>query len=182
MPDVGTDDFTRDANEFLKVLLQLYVMYAAHARAKGQREAEARLKIYERQMKEAREERLREARFAKALDPRNQELTRACELGREAYFTANPHRDPTRVTKPPVVLTKEQAAREPMRWDSNERREHLRAHVSRLSPEMEQVRMLHDIACGKPASAAVERRPEAGVRRARHGQELESRGLERTVW
>lgn len=177
MSDVGTDDFTRDANEFLKIVLQLYIMYAAHARAKGQREAEARLKIYERQMKEAREERLREARFAKALDPRNQELTKTCELGREKYFADKPVR-----TTPPVNLVKEQAAREPMRWDSNERREHLRAHVSRIAPEMEQVRMLHDIACGKPASAAVERRPEAGARRARHGQELESRGLERTVW
>lgn len=178
MSDIGTDDVSRDVNEFLKVMLQLYVMYAAHARAKGQREAEARLKTIERQIKEAREERLREAREFKRMDPRNKELARTCELGREAYFTKHPVR-----TTPPLVVTKDAQTREPvLRWDSDQRRDQLRAHVSRLSPEMEQVRMLHDIACGKPAHEAVNRRPEAGARRAAQAREQDSRGIERTVW
>lgn len=175
---IGTDAVTRDASEFFKIMLQLYIAYAASARAKGQREAEARRKIYERQLKEAREERLREARWSKALDPRNKELARTCELGRDAYFAAHPAR-----TTPVVSL--ERPAREPARWDSDQRREHLRAHVSRIAPEMEQIRMLHDIGCGKPGSAAVERRPESGVRRAAQARDRDGRernGIERTVW
>lgn len=179
MSDIGTDDVSRDVNEFLKVMLQLYVMYAAHARAKGQREAEARLKTIERQIKEAREERLREAREFKRMDPRNKELMRTCELGREAYFTAHPVR-----TTPPLVVTK--PAREPLSWDSRERRDMLASHLSRVvSPEVAQVRMLHDLACGKPAIAAVDRRPEAGVRRAAQARDRDGRernGIERTVW
>ena len=174
---VGTDAVSKDVAQFFQILLQLYIMRATALRAKSVREAEARAKLAREHEKQAREAQLREARWKKALDPRNKELARACEKGRDEFFARNPHRDPWKAaerTAPAVTL--EKPVREPMRWDSAERREHLREHLSRIvSPELAQVRMLHDLGCGTPGAASVDRAPEAGARRAAEARAREAR-------
>jgi len=173
---VGTDAVSKDVTQFFQVLLQLYIMRAAALRAKGVREAEARARFAREHEKIAREQQLREARWAKSLDPRNKELARTCELGRDAYFARNPDKDPWRAAQRAVPAPSLEKAREPMRWDSAERREHLAAHLSRVvSPELAQVRMLHDLGCGTPGAAAVDRAPEAGARRAAEARAREAR-------
>lgn len=173
---VGTDAVSKDVTQFFQILLQLYIMRAAALRARGVREAEARAKVARDLEKQAREAQLREARWNKALDPRNKELTRMCEKGRDEFFARNPHKDPWRATERTAPAVTVEKVREPMRWDSNERREHLAAHLSRIaSPELAQVRMLHDLGCGTPGAAAVDRAPEAGARRAAEARAREAR-------
>lgn len=73
------DDIGRETAAMVKTMLQLATLVALRARERGQKEAEARVKVTEARNKEARELQIREARDAKAKDPRNLELARMVE-------------------------------------------------------------------------------------------------------
>lgn len=173
----GTDEIGKEVAAMLRVMLQLAILVATRTRTRGQRDAEARAKAARIMEKEAREQQLREARDAKRIDPRNKALLREISKSRMVA------RDNTARTRTPAVsLVK---VREPMHWDSNERRQHLAEHVSRVAPtkEIADIRMLHDIGQAKPASAiAAERLHKEAAERTAHqrGREMDARGIERT--
>uniref|UniRef100_UPI0024556446 hypothetical protein n=1 Tax=Nocardia farcinica TaxID=37329 RepID=UPI0024556446 len=73
------DDIGRETAAVMKTMLQLATLVALRTRERGQKEAEARAKLTEARMKEAKELQIREARESKAKDPRNLELARMVE-------------------------------------------------------------------------------------------------------
>lgn len=193
------DDVGRETAAMMRTMLQIATLVALKARERGQREAEARVKLTEARLKEARELQIREARDAKAKDPRNQELTQM--LSRPLPEKANriaPYRDGG--TYRGVSLEKDRfsisqttqsfaeaasgtaTARPAIGYDSVERRAALAAHLSKIgvAPELAAARMLVEVGQAKPPAEAVRTRPEyaPAVQRARE-QEL-GRGLERT--
>lgn len=173
---IGTDAVSKDAADFAKIILQMMVLIALRTRQRGHREAIARAELARVHDREAREQQIREARIAKGRDPRNADLARQVKEG-VARHELNPYW--TRQ----MAVSLEKPAPAPMRWDSVERREHLREHLSRVvSPELAQVRMLHDIGLGKPGAAAVDRKPEADERRRQQAREMDARAQERARW
>lgn len=193
------DDVGRETAAMLRTMLQIATLVALKTRERGQREAEARVKITEARLKEARELQIREAREAKARDPRNQELAQM--LSRPLPDTAAriaPHREEgayrgvslekDRFSLSQTVEAFAEAAsggkdEQPgINYDSVERRTALAAHLARIGvePELAAARMLVEVGQAKPASEAARTRPEyaPAVQRARE-QEL-GRGLERT--
>ncbi|BDT87979.1 hypothetical protein IU485_05145 [Nocardia cyriacigeorgica] len=68
------DDIGRETAAMMKTMLQIATLVALKTRERGQKEAEARAKLTEAKIKEAREAQVREARESKSKDPRNMEL------------------------------------------------------------------------------------------------------------
>lgn len=192
------DDVGRETAAMLRTMLQIATLVALKARERGQREAEARVKLTEARLKEARELQIREARDAKAKDPRNQELAQM--LSRSLPDNAAriaPHREGgayrgvslekdrfslSQTTQSFAEASGAAAARPAIGYDSVERRAALAAHLAKIgvAPELAAARMLVEVGQAKPPSEAVRTRPEyaPAVQRARE-QEL-GRGLERT--
>ena len=69
------DTVGKEVGGVFRSLLGVATLAAPRMRERGQRDAEARVKVTEEKRKEAREEQIRAARHAKAIDPRNLELT-----------------------------------------------------------------------------------------------------------
>ncbi|NKY86986.1 hypothetical protein [Nocardia veterana] len=167
------DDIGRETAALMRQMLQLATLVALRTRERGQREAEARVKVTQERVKETRERLLREAREAKAKDPRNLELARMLErpaLDRGVSLEKATH---SRVAR--TVERQKSRERELTRYDSPERRQALAAHLSRVgvAPELAAVRMLMDVSQAQPPQAAVRTRPEEPPRvtRAREHDE-----------
>ena len=73
------DTVGKEAGNVFRSLLGVATLAALKMRERGQREAEAKVKVTEEKIKEAHELQLREARHAKAIDPRNAELTQGLD-------------------------------------------------------------------------------------------------------
>ncbi|MFR9750233.1 hypothetical protein ACL02S_04250 [Nocardia sp. 004] len=180
------DDIGRETAAMMRTMLQLATLVALRTRERGQKEAEARVKLTEARLKEAREMQTREARDAKAKDPRNAELARLIErpstdrgVSLEKDRSAAPSESTGMVAA--VAADTTPPAQPAVQYDSAERRAALAAHLSRMgiAPELVEVRMLTEIGHAQPPEEAVRTRPEEmpTVTRARR---QESRGLERT--
>ncbi|MBB5915765.1 hypothetical protein BJY24_004677 [Nocardia transvalensis] len=179
------DDIGRETAALMRQMLQIATLVALRTRERGQREAEARVKMTQERVKEARERMLRDAREAKAKDPRNVELTRmlsrpvlekgvSLEKDRfNAQATAARHAARTAAARTKV--------RELDRYDSVERRQALASHLARVgvAPELAAVRMLMEVSQATPPQAAVRSRPDEPPRVTR-ARQLEERGRERT--
>ncbi|WP_063014379.1 hypothetical protein [Nocardia kruczakiae] len=155
------DDIGRETAALMRQMLQLATLVALRTRERGQREAEARVKVTQERVKETRERLLREAREAKAKDPRNLELARMLERPALAQgISLEKDRERARVAR---THTERRPARERelTRYDSPERRQALAAHLSRVgvAPELAAVRMLMDVSQAQPPQAAVRSRP-----------------------
>lgn len=199
------DDIGRETAAMMKTMLQIATLVALKTRERGQREAEARVKVTEARMKEARELQIREARDAKAKDPRNVELAQmisksAAEVKpavaskhREAGAYRGVHLEKQRFALNEVadgLGTVADAASETsataeaaIQFDSAARRAALAAHLSKVgvAPELAAARMLVEVGQATPTSGATPNRPDRtpAVERAREQQEL-ARGLERS--
>ncbi|MQY29009.1 hypothetical protein [Nocardia aurantia] len=181
------DDIGRETAALMKQMLQLATLVALRTRERGQKEAEARVKVTEQRIKDAKELALREARESKAKDPRNVELTRMLD------------RPP--LERPGVSLERDRFAAEAsaargeaqaaaaaapaVRYDSAERRTALAAHLTKIgvAPELRQIRMLMEVGQAQPASEAVRSVPDDNERLAKRLREQElarQRGLERS--
>ncbi|MFI9404583.1 hypothetical protein [Nocardia sp. NPDC052316] len=177
------DDIGRETAAMMRTMLQLATLVALRTRERGQKEAEARVKVTEARMKEAREMQIREARDSKAKDPRNTELARMIEKPipergvslEKDRFTAQA--EATRM----AGIAAAAHAKPAVQYDSPERRMAIAAHLAKMgvAPELAAVRMLIEVGQAQPPIEAVRTRPEEApaVTRAR---EQESRGLERT--
>lgn len=193
------DDMGRETAAMMKTMLQIATLVALKSREKGQREAEARVKVTQEKAKEAREVQVREARDAKSKDPRNLELaqmvstptpekTPAAAVQREAgpYRGVSLDKDRSGAVGQISAVAGNMADRAEGKpsigYDSSERREALAAHLSKagVAPELAAVRMLADVGQAKPPVEAVRSRPDEtpAVNRSRE-QEL-ARGLERS--
>ncbi|MBF6348628.1 MULTISPECIES: hypothetical protein [Nocardia] len=192
------DDIGRETAAMMKTMLQIATLVALKTRERGQREAEARVKLTEARVKEARELQIREARDAKSKDPRNlalaQTISRAAaevkpgssvpqrETG--AYRGVQLEKD--RVTLERFAENSDQltGAATAVSYDSVERRAALAAHLSRIgiAPELAAARMLVEVGQAGPASEAARNRPDRtpAVQRAREQELSRSRGLERS--
>lgn len=178
------DDIGRETAAMMRSMLQLATLVALRTRERGQKEAEARVKVTEGRLKESREMQVREARDAKAKDPRNAELTRMLDkptpvqgvsLEKDRFAA---QAEATRMAATQAAISKPVPV---LRYDSPERRMAIAAHLAKLgiAPELAAVRMLIEVGQGQPPGEAVRGREEEApsVTRAR---EQESRGLERT--
>ncbi|PPJ27347.1 hypothetical protein C5E45_13640 [Nocardia nova] len=172
------DDIGRETAALMRQMLQLATLVALRTRERGQREAEARVKVTQERVKETRERLLREAREAKAKDPRNLELARMLERpALERGISLEKDRlEHSRVARGARAAERQKAReRELTRYDSPERRQALAAHLSRVgvAPELAAVRMLMDVSQAQPPQAAVRTRPEEPPRvtRAREHDE-----------
>ncbi|WP_280400977.1 hypothetical protein [Nocardia carnea] len=192
------DDIGRETAAMMKTMLQIATLVALKARERGQREAEARVKLTEARVKEARELQIREARDAKAKDPRNLALAQTISKSMAEVKPGTPVQHRENGGYRGVQLQKDRftmerfaessteqvsAAAATVSYDSAARREALAAHLARIgvAPELAAARMLVEVSQAKPASEAVRTRPERApaVQRAREQQEL-ARGLERS--
>jgi hypothetical protein len=79
MAEHDIDAIGAEAAAMMKTMLQLATLVALRTRERGQKEAEARVKITQARLKEAKELAAREVRETKARDPRNTELQRMIE-------------------------------------------------------------------------------------------------------
>lgn len=191
------DDIGRETAAMMKTMLQIATLVALKTRERGQREAEARVKLTESRVKEARELQIREARDAKAKDPRNlalaQTISRAAEITpgssvpqRETGGYRGVQLEKDRVTLERFADSSEQltGAATAVSYDSVERRAALAAHLSRIgiAPELAAARMLVEVGQAGPASEAARNRPDRSpaVQRAREQELSRSRGLERS--
>ncbi|MFF0497018.1 hypothetical protein ACFYU5_11475 [Nocardia aobensis] len=171
------DDIGRETAALMRQMLQLATLVALRTRERGQREAEARVKVTQERVKETRERLLREAREAKAKDPRNLELARMLERpALERGISLEKGLEHSRVARGARAADRQKAReRELTRYDSPERRQALAAHLSRVgvAPELAAVRMLMDVSQAQPPQAAVRTRPEEPPRvtRAREHDE-----------
>ncbi len=180
MPEM--DEIGAETSAIMKQMLQLATLVALRTRERGQKEAEARVKVTESRIKEARELQLREAREAKAKDPRNVELARMFEKAPlERGVSLDRDRTSDRSSTAPSGGQTSTPARPSVRYDSAERRTALAQHLNRIgvAPELAQVRMLMEVGQAQPASEAVRIKPDTS-RRLGQARELEGRGLERT--
>ncbi|WP_216899005.1 hypothetical protein [Nocardia alni] len=175
------DDIGRETAAIMRQMLQLATLVALRTRERGQKEAEARVKVTESRIKEARELQLRESRESKARDPRNSELSRMLErpplekgvsLEKDSF---SEHASTARSAAQAAA-----SSRAPIRYDSTERRSALAQHLSRIgvAPELAAVRMLMEVGQAQPASEAVRTLPDE-TRRLAQSRELEGRGLAR---
>ncbi|WP_328397147.1 hypothetical protein [Nocardia sp. NBC_00416] len=191
------DDISRETAAMMKTMLQIATLVALKARERGQREAEMRVKLTEARAKEARELQIREARDAKAKDPRNLALSQTISrsMGEVRPGTAVPQRENSGYRG--VQLEKDRfsisqfaeksdqvgGAADAVRYDSVERRAALAAHLAKIgvAPELAAARMLVEVGQATPPSEAVRTKPELApsVQRAREQEQL-ARGLERS--
>ncbi|MBF6168438.1 hypothetical protein IU486_27340 [Streptomyces gardneri] len=176
------DDIGRETAAMMRTMLQLATLVALRTRERGQKEAEARAKLTEARIKEAKELQLREARDAKAKDPRNTELARLIEKPlAEKGVSLEKDRFSAQAEAGRMAANAAATAKPAMQYDSAERRMAIAAHLAKMgvAPELAAVRMLIEVGQAQPPGEAVRGRPDEApsVTRAR---EQESRGLERT--
>ncbi|MGV9410377.1 hypothetical protein ACWDOP_10720 [Nocardia sp. NPDC003693] len=177
------DDIGAQTAAMMRQMLQLATLVALRTRERGQKEAEARVKVTESRQKEARELQLREAADSKAKDPRNLELARMIEKPpldkgvslEKDRFTAQA--EATRMAATQAAMNKNL-----VRYDSVERRTALAQHLSRMgiAPELAAVRMLLEVGQAQSAAEAVKAREQEAAVAQRRARELEARGLQRT--
>lgn len=166
------DDIGRETAAIMKTMLQIATLVALKTRERGQREAEARVKVTQAKLKEAQELQLREARDSKAADPRNEELAKL--IARSIADKANhPTVAPTRgvsLVKDAHSITQTgpgNPVHQGIHYDSVERRAALAAHLEKIgvAPELAKVRMLVEVGQAKPPTEAVRLRPEPAAAR-----------------
>lgn len=175
------DDIGRETAAMMRTMLQLATLVALRTRERGQKEAEARVKLTEARIKEAKELQLREARDAKAKDPRNAELARLIEKPiPEKGVSLEKDRFSAQAEASRMAATA--AGKPAMRYDSQERRMAIAAHLAKMgvAPELAAVRMLIEVGQAQPPGEAVRTRPGEAPAVTRAGREQESRGLERS--
>lgn len=181
------DDIGSESAAMMRTMLQMATLVALKSREHGQKEAEARAKAVEAKIKEAKELQLREAREAKAKDPRNIELDMMKSgpaLHRSEPTLADAMTDGVTLSKEldnPFAVTSH--ATESLAYDSAERRQALAAHLQRsgVSPELTQVRMLVEAGRGISPDEAI--RLDEAARHASMARDLarETRGLQRGI-
>ncbi|TLF79543.1 hypothetical protein [Nocardia cyriacigeorgica] len=201
------DDIGRETAAMMKTMLQIATLVALKTRERGQKEAEARAKLTEAKIKEAREAQIREARESKSKDPRNIELAQMISrpapektLGQEKvmglaqqatatveresmpYRGVSLHKDRPSVPAPTGGSVAAAAAKAAIRYDSPERRAALAAHLAKIgiAPEIAAVRMFMEIGQAKPPIEAIRTRPEPGLEILTGKDQERTRGLERT--
>ncbi|MGK8523107.1 hypothetical protein ACRS6B_16800 [Nocardia asteroides] len=177
------DDIGRETAAMMRTMLQLATLVALRTRERGQKEAEARVKLTEARIKEAKELQLREARDAKAKDPRNTELARLIEKPlAEKGVSLEKDRFSAQAEAGRMAANAAATAKPAMRYDSAERRMAIAAHLAKMgvAPELAAVRMLIEVGQAQPPGEAVRTRPGEAPAVTRGGREQESRGLERT--
>ncbi|ATL68582.1 hypothetical protein IU500_01640 [Nocardia terpenica] len=175
------DDIGRETAALMRQMLQLATLVALRTRERGQKEAEARVKVTEARMKEAKELVLREARESKAKDPRNLELARMLEKPPlEKGVSLEKDRFAAQASAARSAAQAAQASKTLSRYDSVERRTALAAHLARIgiAPELAAVRMLMEVSQAQPPQEAVRTRPEEAPRVTR-AREIDARGLSR---
>ncbi|WP_406279511.1 hypothetical protein OH799_12125 [Nocardia sp. NBC_00881] len=175
------DDIGRETAAMMRTMLQMATLVALRTRERGQKEAEARAKLTDARIKEAKEMQLREARDAKAKDPRNTELARLIEKPiSEKGVSLEKDRFSAQAEATRMAANAAANAKPAMRYDSAERRMAIAAHLAKMgvAPELAAVRMLIEVGQAQPPGEAVRTRPDEApsVTRAR---EQEARGLER---
>ncbi|MFQ6397140.1 hypothetical protein ACLMAJ_27225 [Nocardia sp. KC 131] len=176
------DDIGRETAAMMRTMLQLATLVALRTRERGQKEAEARVKVTEARAKEARELQIREARDSKAKDPRNLELARMVENPVPAKgISLEKDRFAAQAEASRMAATASAMAKPLVRYDSAERRTAIAAHLARIgiAPELAAVRMLIEVGQAQPPEEAVRVRSEEARATATRGREQESRGLER---
>ncbi|NEW28707.1 hypothetical protein [Nocardia cyriacigeorgica] len=202
------DDIGRETAAMMKTMLQIATLVALKTRERGQKEAEARAKLTEAKIKEAREAQIREARESKSKDPRNIELAQMISrpapektLGQEKvmglaqqatatveresmpYRGVSLHKDrPSSLPAPTGGSIAAATAKAAIRYDSPERRAALAAHLAKIgiAPEIAAVRMFMEIGQAKPPIEAIRTRPEPGLEILTGRDQERTRGLERT--
>ncbi|MFC3962998.1 hypothetical protein [Nocardia jiangsuensis] len=178
------DDIGKETAAVMRTMLQIATLVALRTRERGQKEAEARVKVTEARMKEARELQVREARESKAKDPRNVELSRLMDRAPTPSKGLSLEKDRLSAERDSVGMAAAESAMKAtptIRYDSAERRSAIAQHLERLgvAPELAAVRMLVEMGHGAPPEEAVRTRPDApSVQRG--GREQDSRGLQRT--
>ncbi|MFI5775933.1 hypothetical protein [Nocardia sp. NPDC051570] len=172
------DDIGRETAALMRQMLQLATLVALRTRERGQKEAEARVKVTEARMKDAKELALREAREAKAKDPRNLELARMLErptLDKGVSLEKDRFAAQATATRMAAQAAAKDKVKEMGHYDSVERRTALAAHLARIgiAPDVAAVRMLMEVSQAQPPTAAVAAKPQEPphVTRARQ-QEL----------
>ncbi|WP_054811759.1 hypothetical protein [Nocardia arizonensis] len=177
------DDIGAETAAMMKTMLSLATLIALRTRERGQKEAEARVKITEARIKEAKELQIREARDAKAKDPRNAELARMVENAVSSPgISLDKDRFGPQAGADRMATAAAMPAAPQIRYDSPERRTAIAAHLARIgvAPELAAVRMLVEVGQGAPVEEAARTRskeaPGGGLSRE---QEL-ALGLERS--
>jgi hypothetical protein len=176
------DDIGRETAAMMRTMLQLATLVALRTRERGQKEAEARVKVTEARIKEARELQIREARDAKAKDPRNLELARMVEKSVPAKgISLEKDRFAEQAGSSRMAANASAMSKPLIKYDSAERRTAIAAHLARMgiSPELAAVRMLIEVGQAQPPEEAVRIRDDATRAAAARGREQEARGLER---
>ncbi|NNH71549.1 hypothetical protein HLB23_17030 [Nocardia uniformis] len=176
------DDIGRETAAMMRQMLQLATLVALRTRERGQKEAEARVKVTEGRQKESRERQLREAADSKAKDPRNVELARMIEKPpMEKGVSLEKDRFAAQAEATRMAATKAAQSKSLVRYDSVERRAALAQHLSRMgiAPELAAVRMLLEVGQAQSASDAVRARQEEAATVQRRAREQEARGLQR---
>ncbi|MGV9661664.1 hypothetical protein ACWDUL_22060 [Nocardia niigatensis] len=177
------DDIGRETAAMMRQMLQLATLVALRTRERGQKEAEARVRVTEARQKETRERRLREAADAKARDPRNRELSRILErpTRERAGGGVSLEKDRFSAQAEASRMAAQQAGRGSARYDSVERRTALAQHLSRMgiSPELQSVRLLMEVGQAQSAQDAVRLREQEAAQRRVREQEAHERERER---
>ncbi|WP_330179840.1 hypothetical protein OHB26_25830 [Nocardia sp. NBC_01503] len=176
------DDIGRETAAMMRQMLQLATLVALRTRERGQKEAEARVKVTEARQKEARERQLREAADAKAKDPRNVELARMIEkppLDKGVSLEKDRFAAQAEATR--MAATQAAMNKSLTRYDSVERRTALAQHLSRMgiAPELAAVRMLMEVGQAQSAAEAIKAREQETAVAQRRAREQEARGRER---
>ncbi|MEU0541102.1 hypothetical protein [Nocardia sp. NPDC005978] len=177
------DDIGAQTAAMMRQMLQLATLVALRTRERGQKEAEARVKVTEARHKEARELQLREAADSKAKDPRNLELARMIEkppLDKGVSLEKDRFAAQAEATR--MAATQAAMNKNLVRYDSVERRTALAQHLSRMgiAPELAAVRMLLEVGQAQSAAEAVKAREQEAAVAQRRAREMEARGLQRT--
>ncbi|MFE3192859.1 hypothetical protein ACFXHA_27880 [Nocardia sp. NPDC059240] len=177
------DDIGRETAAMMRQMLQLATLVALRTRERGQKEAEARVKVTEARQKEGRERVLREAADAKAKDPRNRELSRMIEKPplEKQGVTLEKDRFAAQAETTRMAATQAAMNKGLVRHDSVERRQALAQHLNRMgiSPELASVRMLLEVGQAQSAAEAVRAREQEATAAQRRQREQEARARER---
>ncbi|MFI1912510.1 hypothetical protein [Nocardia sp. NPDC020380] len=176
------DDIGRETAAMMRQMLQLATLVALRTRERGQKEAEARVKVTEAQQKQARERQLRDAADAKAKDPRNLELARMIEkppLDKGVSLEKDRFAAQAEATR--MAATQSAMNKALVRHDSVERRTALAQHLSRMgiAPELAAVRMLLEVGQAQSPEEATRAREQEVVAERRRAREMEARARER---
>ncbi|WP_405493439.1 hypothetical protein [Nocardia sp. NBC_00511] len=176
------DDIGRETAAMMRQMLQLATLVALRTRERGQKEAEARVKVTEARQKEGRERVLREAADAKAKDPRNLELARMIEKPPlEKGVSLEKDRFAAQAESTRMAATQAAKSKGLVRHDSVERRAALAQHLTRMgiSPELASVRMLMEVGQAQSAADAARLREQATEVAQRRAREVDARARER---